>query len=107
MAALTRGLRNNNPGNIEFGSFAKKYGATGSDGRFAIFPTMVDGIRAIAELLIVYSVQPDGHGVKRSVAGHRRMRIIRRRISLLFARYWTAIKMMSSTSMILIFCSGW
>lgn len=64
MVALTRGLRNNNPGNIEYGAFTKKYGATGSDGRFATFSTMIEGIRAIAELLVVYSVQPDGKGGK-------------------------------------------
>jgi hypothetical protein len=35
----TRSWRTNNPGNIEYGSFAKKLGAIGSDGRFAIFPS--------------------------------------------------------------------
>jgi len=60
----TRGIRNQNPGNIEYGPFARKYGATGSDGRFAIFPTMVDGLRAMAELLVVYSTHPDGKGGK-------------------------------------------
>lgn len=62
MVAMTRGLRNNNPGNIEYGPFAIKYGATGSDGRFAIFPDMPSGICALCELLIVYSTKPDGHG---------------------------------------------
>lgn len=48
---LSRGMRNNNPGNIEYGNFAKKHGATGSDGRFAIFPTMEAGQAAMQELL--------------------------------------------------------
>lgn len=48
------GIRNRNPGNIEYGSFARGMGATGSDGRFAIFPSMVDGVCALARLLIVY-----------------------------------------------------
>lgn len=53
-AATTRGARNNNPGNIEYGAFARKYGATGSDGRFAIFPDMASGARAMAALLGSY-----------------------------------------------------
>ena len=48
---LPRGMRNNNPGNIEYGPFAKKHGATGSDGRFAIFPTMEAGQAAMQALL--------------------------------------------------------
>lgn len=47
----TRGVRNNNPGNLEYGSFAKKYGAVGSDGRFAVFPTMEMGIKAQQALI--------------------------------------------------------
>ncbi|HEM9000918.1 TPA: hypothetical protein U2T46_002992 [Burkholderia cenocepacia] len=46
----TRGVRNNNPGNIEYGDFAKKAGAIGSDGRFAIFPNMQVGESAMADL---------------------------------------------------------
>ena len=38
-----RNWRNNNPGNIEYGAFAIKYGAIGTDGRFAIFPTEEQG----------------------------------------------------------------
>lgn len=45
------GLRNNNPGNLEYGAFAKAHGATGSDGRFAIFPSMEAGVAAHEELL--------------------------------------------------------
>jgi hypothetical protein len=51
---ISRGMRNNNPGNIEYGSFAKSHGATGSDGRFAIFPTMAAGQAAQKALLEGY-----------------------------------------------------
>ena len=46
-----RNWRNNNPGNIEYGPFAIKYGAIGSDGRFAIFPTEEQGRMAQDALL--------------------------------------------------------
>ena len=52
---LPRNLRNNNPGNIEYGPFAKAHGATGSDGRFAIFPDMATGENAMASLLMSYA----------------------------------------------------
>lgn len=52
-----RGIRNNNPGNIEYGAFARKLGATGSDGRFAIFPDAATGIRAIVALQRSYEHQ--------------------------------------------------
>jgi hypothetical protein len=51
---LPRNLRNNNPGNIEYGDYAKKQGAIGSDGRFAIFPDMKTGENAMANLLMGY-----------------------------------------------------
>ena len=47
----SRSYRNNNPGNIEYGEFAKAHGATGSDGRFAIFPTYQAGRTAQEKLL--------------------------------------------------------
>jgi len=47
----SRGWRNNNPGNMEYGSFAKSHGAIGSDGRFAIFPDVETGLRAMRALL--------------------------------------------------------
>ena len=53
-----RGLRNCNPGNIEWGAFARGMGATGTDGRFAIFPTMAAGICALSRLLLVYYEKP-------------------------------------------------
>lgn len=46
-----RNWRNNNPGNIEYGSFAKAQGAIGSDGRFAVFPSYEAGRKAKAALL--------------------------------------------------------
>jgi hypothetical protein len=49
-----RGIRNNNPGNIVYGKFAQSMGATGSDGRFAVFQSMEDGIKAAVKLLEGY-----------------------------------------------------
>jgi hypothetical protein len=46
-----RNWRNNNPGNIEYGPFAKSMGAVGTDGRFAIFPTLEMGRKAADTLL--------------------------------------------------------
>ena len=46
-----RNWRNNNPGNIEMGKYAKKYGAIGDDGRFAIFPTYEIGQKAKSDLI--------------------------------------------------------
>lgn len=47
----SRNWRNNNPGNIEYGKFAKSMGAIGTDGRFAVFPDYETGRRAKAGLL--------------------------------------------------------
>jgi len=52
---VPRNMRNNNPGNIEYGDFARKLGATGSDGRFAIFPDLKTGQDAMASLLMGYA----------------------------------------------------
>jgi hypothetical protein len=46
-----RNWRNNNPGNIEYGKFSVDMGAIGTDGRFAVFPTLDMGMRAKEELL--------------------------------------------------------
>lgn len=46
-----RPQRNNNPGDIEYGAFAKSHGATGTDGRFAIFPDYQTGHNALLALL--------------------------------------------------------
>jgi hypothetical protein len=48
----SRGERNNNPGNLEYGAYTKGKGATGTDGRFAVFPTMEAGVKAQEELLV-------------------------------------------------------
>jgi hypothetical protein len=53
-AQAPRGIRNNNPGNIVYGKFAQSMGATGSDGRFAVFQSMEDGIKAAVKLLEGY-----------------------------------------------------
>jgi hypothetical protein len=46
-----RNWRNNNPGNIEYGTFAKSHGAIGTDGRFAIFPSYETGRKAKSDLI--------------------------------------------------------
>ena len=52
-AGDARGLRNNNPGNIEAGKNNWE-GQTGSDGRFAKFVTPEHGIRALGKNLLSY-----------------------------------------------------
>ena len=47
----TRAWRNNNPGNIEYGPFARAHGAVGTDGRFAVFPSYEAGRAAKGALL--------------------------------------------------------
>lgn len=46
-----RNWRNNNPGNIEYGDFAKSMGAIGTDGRFAVFPSYEAGREAKSSLI--------------------------------------------------------
>lgn len=54
-AAVPRGIRNNNPGNIEDGAFARSLpGYVGSDGRFAIFDDPSSGEAAQTRLLGSY-----------------------------------------------------
>jgi hypothetical protein len=57
--ALTRGLRNNNPGNIDFHSSNKWVGQVGIEQnvpkpRFARFDKMENGVRAMCKLLQSY-----------------------------------------------------
>ena len=53
--SLPRGLRNNNPGNIEDGPFAKSLpGYAGTDARFAKFASIDDGVNAQSNLLAKY-----------------------------------------------------
>jgi hypothetical protein len=47
----TAAWRNNNPGNMEYGPYAKSQGAVGSDGRFAVFPTLEAGAKAKEKLI--------------------------------------------------------
>lgn len=47
----SRNWRNNNPGNIEYGKFARAQGAVGTDGRFAVFPSYEAGRKAKAALI--------------------------------------------------------
>lgn len=62
----TRGMRNNNPGNIKYGAFAKSRGAIGQDAQgFAIFPFMEDGEAATKSLLGSYFSR--GHDTIRKV----------------------------------------
>jgi len=53
-SGLHKNERNNNPGNIEYGAWAIAHGATGSDGRFAIFPDLATGYGAAQALLSDY-----------------------------------------------------
>lgn len=46
-----RASRNNNPGNIEFGDYARRHGAVGTDGRFAVFATPTSGLAAKENLI--------------------------------------------------------
>lgn len=52
-----RGIRNNNPLNIEFNPANNWQGQIGTDGRFAIFDTPFNGIRAAARLLRNYDMK--------------------------------------------------
>lgn len=59
MATETRGIRNNNPGNIEFNTANKWVGQTGIESgvpcpRFAKFNTPENGIRALTKILLKY-----------------------------------------------------
>jgi hypothetical protein len=56
---VTRGTRNNNPGNIDKGQNFQGE-VQGTDSRFATFSTPVYGIRAIAKILVSYSTT---HGI--------------------------------------------
>ncbi|WP_431978491.1 structural protein [Pseudomonas fluorescens] len=65
MTAKTRGVRNNNPGNIDYVPANKWRGQlppnTALEKRFARFDTPENGIRALGKLLLTYQ---DKHGLK-------------------------------------------
>ena len=49
---MSRSYRNNNPGNIRWGDFAQRHGATKDDGEdYAVFETPLDGLAAFIDLL--------------------------------------------------------
>ncbi|HHG1728952.1 TPA: hypothetical protein ACPUPS_002009 [Enterobacter cloacae] len=52
-----RGIRNNNPGNLEYSKSNPWSGQTGDDGRFAKFETPEHGIRALGRNLLSYHRQ--------------------------------------------------
>jgi hypothetical protein len=52
LVPTSRCRRNHNPGNIEFGNFARAHGATHGDPRFAVFPDDKTGFEAMSALLI-------------------------------------------------------
>lgn len=52
-----RGIRNNNPGNLEYSKTNPWVGQTGYDGRFAKFETPEHGIRALGRNLLSYQRQ--------------------------------------------------
>lgn len=60
-----RGIRNNNPGNVDYSEANKWQGMTGNDGRFAIFKAPEWGIRALYKTLLTYR---NKHGLS-TVAG--------------------------------------
>lgn len=62
-----RNWRNNNPGNIEFGNYARSMGAIGTDGRFAVFPTYAMGKRA-KEALIFEGANYRGITLEQAIA---------------------------------------
>jgi hypothetical protein len=64
--AGARNWRNNNPGNLEYGSLAKSMGAIGSDGRFAIFPSYEMG-RAAKEKLLFESGRYKGMTIQQAI----------------------------------------
>jgi len=51
LVLTSRARRNHNPGNMEYGEFARTHGAIASDGRFAIFPDDKAGFAAMSALL--------------------------------------------------------
>lgn len=56
-AGGVRGIRNNNPGNLEYSKTNPWVGQTGDDGRFAKFETPEHGIRALGRNLMSYQRQ--------------------------------------------------
>jgi len=49
----SRPTRNNNPGDLEFGPEAERFGALRGDPRFAVFPDVATGYRALRSWFLV------------------------------------------------------
>jgi hypothetical protein len=56
-SVLARGLRNNNPGNLNFAGQSGAHLEGGKGARFAKFDTMQDGIAALARQLLLYKAR--------------------------------------------------
>ncbi|WP_083912764.1 structural protein P5 [Saccharibacter floricola] len=54
MRPLPRGIRNNNPGNLNYAGQAGAHKEPEPHGRFAVFPTAQDGLRALRDQLLRY-----------------------------------------------------
>lgn len=54
---LPRGIRNNNPGNLNYAGQAGATKESGPDGRFAVFSSMSEGIKALAMQIKRYDAQ--------------------------------------------------
>ncbi|MXV36340.1 structural protein P5 [Saccharibacter sp. EH611] len=54
MPSLPRGIRNNNPGNLNYVGQAGAHKEAGPNGRFAVFATPEDGLRALRDQLVRY-----------------------------------------------------
>lgn len=65
---IPRGIRNNNPGNIESGEDWKGLRRIRTDPRFAEFQTMEYGIRALAKIMLSYDRLYGVDTVRRIVA---------------------------------------
>ena len=63
-----RSNRNQNPGNIEYTEFSRRKGAVGSDGRFAIFPTRQQGLKAMQDL--VFGPTYSGKTIADAIGGY-------------------------------------
>ncbi len=61
----TLATRNNNPGNLVYGPFAKSQGATGSEKGFATFPDVATGTEAMDNLLGNYASK--GYNLKDTI----------------------------------------
>lgn len=58
-SSLPRGIRNHNPGNLNYVGQAGAHKEPGIHGRFAVFTTAQDGLRALRDQLLRYQ-QRDG-----------------------------------------------